>query len=458
MLLYFLREYEITFHYFFGDKMSSISVSLLAYEPDLIERYQALSSLPGFALLESSDKRRGRYDIVTACPYHRLRYTAESKEIVQTYNEILRLLPEAKNHNDLPFQGGALGYIAYDFAAHLTGFHATRHPLLANMPVVDLGFYDWAIIADHLEKKVFLIAANQQPETAYLVQDILKRWNHAQNIRTFSLSQSFVPLISKDEYKAAFNAIHRDLRRGRAYQVNYTQPFIAQFSGDPWLFYKCVSRKNPTPYAAFLRLAEADVISFSPERFLFCNQGHLLTSPIKGSIQRSLDPAEDQKLQAALIASEKNRAENTMIVDLMRNDLGRIAVPGSVRVESLCSVQSYHSVHHLVSDISAQCRTDCAPINALAACFPGGSITGAPKREAMKIIFEQEAYARGVYCGSIGYFSRHGRFDTNIAIRTITATKENMYLSAGGGIVIDSKCEEEYDECYTKIKAIVESF
>ena len=146
-----------------------------------------------------------------------------------------------------------------------------------------------------------------------------------------------------------------------------------------------------------------------------------------------------------------------MIVDLLRNDLGKVAVPGSIEVTSLCALQSFKGVHHLVSDISARLRQDVSPWQALASCFPGGSITGAPKREAMKVIAEQETYSRGIYCGSLGYLSAHGRLDFNIAIRTMVARDNQLYLSAGGGIVIDSSCSDEYEECFIKINAIMEN-
>ena len=253
-------------------------------------------------------------------------------------------------------------------------------------------------------------------------------------------------------------AIHSELIKGRAYQVNYTQPFLAEYRGDPWEMYKRVRVSNPVPYAAFMRCEEGDLLSFSPERYLTMDHGVVSTSPIKGTSRRSSNPVEDEQLRQLLLNSSKNRAENVMIVDLLRNDLGKYAKPGSVRVTSLCELQSFNSVHHLVSHIQAEYEQCVTPLEVFASCFPGGSITGAPKRESMRIIGEQERYGRGVYCGSMAYFSAHGRFDSNIAIRTITAKAETLYLSAGGGIVIDSHWEDEYRECFTKIAAIVNGF
>lgn len=438
--------------------MSELSILNLPYETDLSTHYQSLCHLPGFVLLESTDQKWGRYDIATAYPYQSLKLSSQNNSIAEAFKTLKNHLSPTTRQSSLPFQGGAIGYISYDFAAEMAGLHSKKHPLLADLPILNLGFYDWAIIADHLQKKVYLIAAHQQPDTRMIIEEILERWHQPPSELTFSLQKSFAPILSKDDYQASFHAIYEDLKKGRAYQVNLTQPFIAEYFGDSWMFYRRVSRKNPTPYAAFLRLADAEIISFSPERFLTMDEQTILASPIKGSARRAKDSHDDLKLKNALLDCEKNRAENTMIVDLLRNDLGKIAIPGSVCVKSLCAVQSFNSVHHLVSDISAQCRVDISLVDAFAACFPGGSITGAPKLEAMKIIAEQEPYARGVYCGSIGYFSNHGRFDTNIAIRTVTAGNNHLYLSAGGGIVIDSDCGQEYQECYTKIKAITDAF
>lgn len=428
----------------------------LAYPDDLITHYQSFCDMPGFVLLESTDQRRGRYDIMSACPYDQLKIARDANDINTAFREFERMLPAKKSFCDLPFQGGAIGYIAYDLGAKLAGIHSPPHPMFADLPILDIQFYDWAIVTDHLTRQVNLIVANHRPETASMIAEICNRWKKKSlTNQKFKLLDGFKPLITKQDYQQAFHAIHQDLKQGRAYQVNYTQPFMAGYDGDAWEMYKLISRKNPVPYSAFLRNSSADVLSFSPERFLQMEKGNLLTSPIKGSARRSSDGKEDGELQAALLASSKNRAENVMIVDLLRNDLGKIALPGSVKVKTLCELQSYNAIHHLVSDITAECATHITPVEAFAACFPGGSITGAPKLEAMRVISEHEPFARGVYCGSIGYFSVHGRFDSNVAIRTVTAKNNSLYLAAGGGIVIDSTWEDEYRECYTKIRAIV---
>ena len=314
-------------------------------------------------------------------------------------------------------------------------------------------------MTDHKLHKVHLVAANRSPDTVKIVDEITSRWKKASlSSESFSLTHPFKPLISKEEYRQAISAIQQDLIRGRFYQVNFTQPFLGEYRGNPWEMYKRIRINNPVPYSAFLRSTEGDVLSFSPERFLLMEAGRVQTSPIKGTIKCSSKPRIDQALREYLQQSTKNRAENVMIVDLLRNDFGKFAKIGTVKTTSLCDVESYHGLHHLVSTVTAEYAEDVTPLDVFKACFPGGSITGAPKVEAMKMIREQERYSRGVYCGSIAYFSNHGRFDSNIAIRTLTAKPNTLYLSAGGGIVIDSNWEEEYLECFTKIQAILHEF
>lgn len=436
--------------------MSLFKLIELNYTNDLGNNYSKLANLPGFVLLESSDKIGGRYDILSAFPYDYLKVDEQSQNPSEIFKILKELIPQRDFNLDLPFQGGAIGYFSYDFAARLIGIEKPSQSGLNAMPLVEFGLYDWAIITDHHLKKVTLFAANTQSDTENLIKDILEYWNENEKEQNpFCLLQSFYPLLTKTEYQDAFNVIYDELKRGRAYQVNYTQPFIAKYSGDAWEMYKQVKAGNPVPYSAFLRSAKADILSFSPERFLMLDKGVLLTSPIKGTERRSNIQQVDEKLRKKLQASAKNQAENIMIVDLLRNDLGKISKAGTVKVLDLCSVESYEAVHHLVSHIQGHCLDHLSPIDAFKSCFPGGSITGAPKLEAMLIIAEQEAYARGLYCGSIAYFSSHGRFDSNIAIRTVVAREETLHMAAGGGIVIDSDCEEEYLECFTKITAII---
>lgn len=438
--------------------MNHLITTPLRYTNNLIAHYQSLSELPGFILLESNDHQRGRYDIVTAYPYDVFKIPGDVSCISSALKQLQRMLPSIEAKTDLPFQGGAIGYFSYDLGSRLAGIHSLPHPC-NDMPLADIRFYDWAIVADHYKKTVQLVAVNFQKETKAIIDEIKARWDKADTVtRSFVLEHEFTPLITQQDYKKHFAAIYEALIHGRAYQVNYTQPFLAHYKGDAWEMYKRVRTANPVPYSAFLRCTDGDILCFSPERFLTIEKGRAITSPIKGTTKRSSTPVIDEQLRVALVNSSKNQAENTMIVDLLRNDLGKLAKPGSVKVTSLCEVQSFNAVHHLVSNIEAEFENNISPLDIFMSCFPGGSITGAPKLETMHIINEHEAFARGVYCGSIAYFSAHGRMDSNIAIRTITAKKNTLYLSAGGGIVIDSHWQDEYRECFTKIAAIVNEF
>ncbi|KTD20298.1 para-aminobenzoate synthetase component I [Legionella lansingensis] len=435
--------------------MTSYKIFQLAYAENLVNRYQQLAGLPGFVLLETSDRTQGRYDIASAYPYDRVKIQSDVSCVNKAFAKLQAFIPTTTSILDIPFQGGAIGYFSYDLGTKLENISSLPQNSLKGMPWLNFGLYDWAIISDHKLKKAILFSANTRPETAGIVDEILTRWHSCEPKREmFRLRGPFVPLISKASYREAFQSIHNDLQKGRCYQVNYTQPFNAPYVGDPWELYKQIRSQNPVPYSAFLHYEEEDILSFSPERFLLQDQERLLTSPIKGTERRVREIEEDRQLRQRLLASEKNLAENVMIVDLLRNDLGKIAKPGSVQVKSLCEVQSFKAVHHLVSHIEALRRDDVVAVEAFKACFPGGSITGAPKLESMRVIAEQELYSRGLYCGNIAYFSYHGRSDSNIAIRTITARNQILHLAAGGGIVIDSNWEDEYRECLTKIAAI----
>lgn len=419
----------------------------LDYKENLIDHYHKFAKLPGFVLLHSADTNSGRYDILSAYPYDRIQITNQ----MELWSQLAQNLCQEESEWDLPFQGGAIGYISYDFGAYLHGIeNAYQYPL------VDLGLYDWAIIADHHLRKMYLFAANKHPNTKTLIQEMQLLWNASiDQCKTSSYSDNFSAAISKDKYVKSFHSIQEALYSGRCYQINYTQKYHASYSGDSWDLYKKISKTNPVPFAAFIRTDAMDILSFSPERFMYYEQGKVLTSPIKGTIKSSENAEEDRALQQKLIDCPKNKAENTMIVDLMRNDFGKIAKPGSVEVTNLCAVQSFNGLHHLVSDIQAECIDTITPMDAFLSCFPGGSITGTPKIEAMKLIQELEGQARGVYCGSMAYFSNHQRFDSSITIRTLIAKDGVLELAAGGGIVVDSDCEEEYQECSVKLAGIL---
>ena len=423
--------------------MQSLTCSL-----SLHDHYRALSHLPGFVLLESDQG----FDILTAMPYDKL----SSMDFQPNFfHHLQQKLPVISSSLDLPFQGGALGYFSYEAGAGLMEVPVARISRFDHLPSMHMGFYDWAIITDHRHKKITLFAANTQSETMQLLPHIMDLWSHNihQSVQLFH-SSPFNSLITRKAYQHHVETIQDYLKQGRCYQVNYTQPFLAEYSGEAFDLYQRISANNPVPFGAFFSVDNAHILSFSPERFLSFDRGFLSTSPIKGTVKSVADETQDILLREQLKQCKKNRAENVMIVDLWRNDLGKIAKPGSVTVPSLFEIQSFRGLHHLVSTIQAESLESLHPVEIFKACFPGGSVTGTPKKEAMQVIAELEPYTRGIYCGSMAYFSSHGRFDSNIAIRTLVYEKDRLHLAAGGAIVMDSLWKDEYAECFTKIAGI----
>jgi len=269
---------------------------------------------------------------------------------------------------------------------------------------------------------------------------------------SFDLESNFTPA----EYRAAVGRVREYILAGDVFQVNLSQRFGARLPSPPFELYRMLRRRNPAPFAAYYQVDDAAVLSVSPERFLHVDpNGMVETSPIKGTRPRSTNPTTDAQLAEQLQASEKDRAENVMIVDLLRNDLSRVCRPGSIRVSSLCELESHPTVHHLVSTVVGRLAQNEDAMSLFRAAFPGGSITGAPKIRAMEIIAELEPAARSVYCGAIGYFSVTGAMDTSIAIRTAIAEGGRLYFGAGGGVVAESDPESEYQESLDKAQAFI---
>ncbi|RZA08706.1 MAG: aminodeoxychorismate synthase component I [Moraxellaceae bacterium] len=272
----------------------------------------------------------------------------------------------------------------------------------------------------------------------------------------FRLMQAFAPQWSVQQYQSAFEKIQQYLIQGDCYQVNLTQPFKALLDGQLINALDALMTLSKASYAGYLQYKDFELLSCSPELFIeFKAGGEMLTRPIKGTRPRHHDAQQDAALKQQLFASEKDRAENLMIVDLLRNDLGHYAQTGSVSVPALFEVQSFAQVHHLVSEIRATLKPDVSVLDVLFNALPGGSITGAPKIRAMQIIDELEAEARGAYCGSMGYLNYDNTGQFNILIRSLQKRGDTLNVWAGGGITIASKCEDEYQECLDKVGAIL---
>lgn len=447
--------------------MLSPAIITLPWPPDAAERYfTPLSTAPWAMLLHSgfADHPHNRFDIIVADPCATLltrggttvvdngrtrsQSTQDPLTLLQTQLDQRGLTPAAHPH--LPFLGGALGLFGYDLGRRFESLpsHAVADIALPDMAV---GIYDWALIVDHQRQEVSLLS--------YGDPHARLQWLQAQAAaptEPFALTSAWRSNMNREQYGEKFRQVQAWLHSGDCYQVNLAQRFQASYRGDEWQAFCQLNRANRAPFSAFIRLEDGAVLSLSPERFIQLHQGEIQTRPIKGTLPRLADPQQDALQAQKLARSPKDRAENLMIVDLMRNDIGRVAEPGSVRVPELFVVEPFPAVHHLVSTITARLPAHLHASDLLRAAFPGGSITGAPKVRAMQIIDELEPQRRNAWCGSIGYLSLCGNMDTSITIRTLTAYQGALYCSAGGGIVADSEEAAEYQETFDKVNRILQ--
>ncbi|MGN4996777.1 aminodeoxychorismate synthase component I [Aeromonas sp. 61P] len=353
---------------------------------------------------------------------------------------------------NLPFIGGALGLFGYDL-----GRRFERLPMQAAadiaLPDMAVGIYDWALLRNVATGDWQLVHWGDEAGLANRLTWLEQQ--QAKPAPAFALQGTWQSNMSRAEYGEKFARIQEYLAAGDCYQINLTQRFSAPYQGDEWQAYCLLATANKAPFSAFIRLPESALLSLSPERFLLLDGRHIETKPIKGTRPRHPDPATDRQVARELAQADKDRSENLMIVDLLRNDIGRVSRPGSVSVPHLFAVESFPAVHHLVSTIHGELDERWQGVDLLRACFPGGSITGAPKIRAMEIIEELEPQRRNAYCGSIGYLSQHGRMDTSICIRTLIAEAGRLHCWAGGGIIADSDADSEYQETYDKVARIL---
>ncbi len=440
------------------------------YHRDTARLFEAINDGPWAVFLDSGrpGSTGGRFDILAAQPMTTLvtrgtstRITTKelSRESAEDPFRLLRdaLCPITALDPTLPFNGGAIGYFGYDLAWRLE-----RLPVITaddiGMPDMAVGIYDWALVVDHQEQQSWLVGQGRDPATHTRWPELIDTFSsppEPRSGRRFILRGAVSSNLTEEQYRDAFSRIKRYIHDGDCYQVNFAQRFTAPVSGDPWTAYKALRSENPVPYGAYLHLAEGEVLSCSPERFLRVKEGLVETKPIKGTRPRGKGMDEDRRLLEELRLSAKDRAENLMIVDLLRNDLGKSCETGSIEVPRLFEVESFATVHHLVSTVTGRLAEGKDAVSLLRGCFPGGSITGTPKLRAMEIIEELEPSRRGVYCGAIGYMGFNGAMDTNIAIRTLVHRNDTLFFSAGGGIVADSEMESEYQETFDKAAAVL---
>jgi para-aminobenzoate synthetase component 1 len=455
--------------------VSQLTITPLAipFSVKLSELFTSFSHQPWAMLLDSANSQHvdARFDIMVAQPIATVTnknkintvwqngaapYNNEAnplhliEQLQQHYFDSLQLLNN--EHNELPFLVGTLGYFGYDLSHCFESLPANRQADY-NAPDMAVGIYSWSLIKDRKKGIFYLCAADNYPHpSTQFIESLLetpKPSNH------FKLLNPWLANMTSQQYQAKLQQVDDYLHAGDCYQINFAQRFSAAYAGDEWQAYTALTQANNAPFSAFIRLPDCCILSISPERFLALKNGHVETKPIKGTRPRSEDPATDQLAIEQLLSAEKDRAENLMIVDLLRNDLSKHCKPHSVKVPSLFQIESFAAVHHLVSTVTGELAENTSAYALFQGAFPGGSITGAPKIRAMQIIDELEPHQRNIYCGSIGYFGLRQDMDTNICIRTLLCEQGKIFCWAGGGIVVDSQPLEEYQESLDKVAKIL---
>ena len=413
--------------------------------------FEAMRPMGWAVFLDSGDPARsgGRFDILAAAPREELLPEVDAFEGLRALvgDPVALEAP-------WPVAGAAIGYLGYEMGRPLAGLATRKAGTTPFMPAAAFGLYPWTVVIDHLDARAALTSLADFPEDeALAVRELLLRAS-PQPPGAFRIRAGIRSTLERDQYLPRARRVLDYIDAGDCYQVNLTREFVAPFEGDPWTFYRHLHDTNPAPMGAYLEYPFGAVLSSSPERFVIVEGREAVTRPIKGTRRRRSDPREDAQVREDLVKSVKDRAENVMIVDLLRNDFGRVCETGSVRVSGLCELETFATVHHLVSTVHGRLAGGRDAVDLLEACFPGGSITGAPKRRAMQIIDEIEPHRREVYCGAIGYLTPGGRMDMNIPIRTTLCAGAELRFYAGGGIVADSTPEDEFEETEVKIAAI----
>ncbi len=452
----------------------------VAQAPPPYEVCHRLVGRPGVMFLDSGMQigHYGRYSYVGFDPY--LIIKSKNEQLVAISRdgtatsagdpfEFLRQHLQAERvaalDGPVPFTGGAIGYLGYDLCHFVEKLPRTATDDIG-APDMCFGFYDLLYAYDHDTEQGYVVSSGHEKHgqtasqeyaearLAQLEEIIAGPAPPALDTAAPAATAEPVSNFTRESYLEALVRTIEYIHAGDIFQANLSQRFQAELAVSPWHLYTCLRQVNPAPFAAFLDCGEVQVVSSSPEQFLQVDGRHVITRPIKGTRPRGQTPAADRRLAQELLGSEKDHAELTMIVDLERNDLGRVCEFGTVKVPELCVLESYPTVHHLVATVEGQLSQGKDLVDLLRASFPGGSITGAPKVRAMEIIDELEPTQRSVYTGNIGYIGRDGKTQFSIVIRTIIVSGQTAYYQVGGGIVADSTPEAELQETLDKGKAL----
>lgn len=449
-------------------------------EKNAVETFARLAHLPYSLFFDSADQTHpdARYSYIAVNPLETIEakgndVTISSREKLKTVRsknpfDVLKLRLEAHEfskttlENLPPFQGGAAGLFGYDLGRTLETMPdvAIDNP---DLPDMAIGIYDQLIAFDHHQDKAWIITHAKNELEAQMKQAVLLNNLSAPRNRNhiFAAPLQWQPQFKPAEFKTRIGKVIDYILQGDIFQANLAQKFEAALPRffNPFTHYEQLRIINAAPFAGFFNMGLTTIASCSPERFLAADhQGFVNTKPIKGTIKRAKTKAKDAQQIEKLAGSAKDKAENVMITDLLRNDLSKTCEADSIEVTKLCAIETFARVHHLVSTITGKLKSDYTAIDMLKACFPGGSVTGAPKIRAMEIIEELEPARRGPYCGSLAYIGFNGAMDSNILIRSLVYEDDRVSFSVGGGITALSDPDAEYEETLAKARAIFDSF
>ena len=446
-----------------------IDTTLTAYEI-----YQ-LFEQPNHSFLDSSmeQENRGEYSFIGLHPFLEVRQENgivkinDQQVCGNIYEELNKVLKKYQciNNTTIPFISGGIGYFSYDLVDSMEDF-TSHNSELVYIPTCCFHFYDNLIIYDHKNSRVYITALGILEDSKKSIQSI-KQIIDSQNIKSYKkmkiankdkkIDQKIRSDFSQNTYIAAVEQMKEYIKKGDIYIANMTHTFVAETRSHASVVYRVLREINQAPFSAYLPYKEFNILSSSPERFLRIQDGKVETRPIKGTRPRGKTLEEDLANKNTLVKSEKDHSELLMIVDLERNDLSKVCKPHSVKVPELFEIKSYPAVFHLEAIIIGQLEEHFTSVDCIEACFPGGSITGAPKIRAMEIIDELETKKRNIYTGCIGYLGFDGNTDLNIIIRTILMKENKAYIGVGGGITWESNSEEEYLETLIKADALFKS-
>jgi len=445
---------------------SSLITQALKSQPNLLalhasnpERYPHLLTSNTSAINAENNNELARYDILFACPQQTIEsYTNDFLEQLdlawQAEKQSIEI--QAIEKTDLPFSGGWFLYLGYELAQQIESG--------LNLPAAEDGFpvafatrFPAAIIIDsHKQQASIVCESKYKTCIKQIEEDLLTEFSTDKNQQSFNIKN--IQEDNENAYLQQLEKLHQYIVDGDVFQVNLSRCWKTQLDSNAIThasLYHQLSQSNPGPFNALVTLGDKAIISSSPERLIKVKDGYLQTRPIAGTRPRSADNMTDSDLSKELLAHPKERSEHIMLIDLERNDMGRVCKPGSIEVNELMVLESYQHVHHIVSNVRGQLREDVSPGELIAAVFPGGTITGCPKVRCMEILAELEQVGRGAYTGSLGYLNHDGSMDLNILIRTITRHAKNLQFRAGGGIVVDSDPQNELNETRAKAKGLL---